>query len=109
MKAIYSFVIDGGDKFYRQTRVFLTSLMATGVSASQIVAHYTPYASLKSRELAASFGVELQALVPFLDGKYYNKLAQLPAIMDHPADVFVLCDTDLAFVANIEPLYHDHP
>lgn len=98
-------MIDGDKKFEVQTQVFLTTLLATGVDPSCVVAYYTPAASVKSREVAASFGVELYPLEPFLDLKYCNKLAQLPAIIHRPADAFVLCDTDLAFVSGIESLF----
>lgn len=105
MKAIYSFVIDGDKKFEIQTRLFLTTLLATGVEPSSVIAHCTPSASIKSRELASSFGVELQSLEPFFDGKYCNKLAQLTVLIRRAADVFVLCDTDLAFVGGIDLLF----
>ena len=105
LKAIYSFVIDGDEKFEMQTHLFLTTLLATGVEPSCVIAQCTPSASAEARELALSFGVELQPLEPFFDGKYCNKLAQLPALIRRWADVFVLCDTDLAFVIGINSLF----
>jgi hypothetical protein len=105
LKAIYSFVIDGDQKFELQTRVFLKTLLATGVEPSCIVAHYTPSASLRSLELTTSFGVELSPLEPIFDRKYCNKLAQLPVLIPRPADVYVLCDTDIAFVGRLDALF----
>ena len=105
LRAIYSFVIDGGEKFEAQTRVFLTTLLATGVDPSCVLAHFTPSASAKSLQLAKRFGIELRPLEPFLDRKYCNKLAQLPVLIERSADMFVLCDTDLAFVTGIESLF----
>jgi hypothetical protein len=107
LKAIYSFVIDGDKKFEAQTHVFLATLLATGVPASNIIAHCTPSASETSRETAASFGVEIATVEPFLDGKYCNKLAQLPKLMEREADVFVMCDTDLAFLECLDQLFSE--
>jgi hypothetical protein len=104
MYAIYSFVIDSDQKFFQQCRVFLTSLLHVGVQPAQILAHFTPFASETIKHLVSSFGVELRRIDPFLDEKYCNKLVQLRSLIERHADVYVLCDTDLAFVGSIEPI-----
>jgi hypothetical protein len=105
VKVLYSFIIDGDEKFKTQTWVFLKTLLATGVAPFCVIANYTPTASAEARGIAASFGVELFPLLPFLDGKYCNKLMQMDSLLSRSADFYVLCDTDLAFVKSIEPLF----
>jgi hypothetical protein len=105
VRAIYSFIIDGAPQFEIQTRIILTSLIATGVSPGDIVAHCTPRASARAARIAQELGVMMRPLEPFLDGKYCNKLNQLPTLLDIAADLYVLCDTDLAFADRIDDLY----
>lgn len=104
MEELYSFVIDGGDKFDRETPVFITTLLNTGVRPNQIVAQCTPGASARATALAAARGIELVPLPRFLDGTYCNKLGQLDALLEKPAEFYVLCDTDLAFAGSLKPV-----
>jgi hypothetical protein len=105
MKAIYSFVIDGDKKFDSQSRVLVTTLMNVGVPSSQIIAHVTPTASRNSIDFLSANGIRRVPLSPFLDGKYCNKLVQLDTLLSEDAEFYVLCDTDLAFLDTIEPLF----
>ena len=105
MTAIYSFVIDQDPRFEKQVGVLVTSLLQVGVDVRQIVAHVTPTASSAARSVASSLGVEMIPTVPYLDGKYCNKLLQLDSLLSRSADFYVLCDTDLAFLASVEPLF----
>lgn len=102
MKGIYSFVVDVAPCFLPQTRMFLASLMAQGVVPDQIHAHITPEVGKEARNLLRKIGVCNHELHPFLDGTYCNKLVQLDALLNLDADVYVLCDTDLAFAGSIE-------
>ena len=102
MKVIYSFVVDSAPCFLPQTRMFLASLMAQGVVPDQIHAHVTPEVGEEARALLRKIGVCSHELRPFLDGKYCNKLVQLDALFSLEADVYILCDTDLAFAGSIE-------
>lgn len=101
---LYSFIIDGGEAFARETRVFLTTLLHTGVRPDRIVAHCTPNASPEAIGLAASRGVRISPIDRFLDGRYCNKLLQLDKLLETPASSYVLCDTDLAFAGSLDPL-----
>lgn len=105
MRTIYSFVVDGGVQFLIQTRIFLSTLTAVGVSPGQIVAHHTPKVWAETLALAKAFGIITRPLEPFLDGKYCNKLNQLPALLELDADAYALCDTDLAFVTSIDSMF----
>ena len=98
-------MIDEGRRFELQTTVFLKTLISTGVDPSCILAYCTPTASEAARIEVRSFGVEIQQISPFLDGRYCNKLARLPDLLRRQADVFVLCDTDLAFLETLSPLF----
>jgi hypothetical protein len=43
-----------------------------------------------------------------LDGRFCNKIGQLPYLADIPADFYALCDTDLAFLEKLdETVYTD--
>lgn len=102
MNVIYSFVVDSAPVFLPQTRMFLASLMAQGVVPDQIHAHVTPGVGEEARNLLRRIGVCNHELQPFLDGKYCNKLVQLDSLLNLDADVYILCDTDLAFAGSIE-------
>ena len=101
MKVMYSFVVDGGEKFRLQTRTFISSLLGVGVLPTQILAQVTPSVDSETRNLIRGFGVFVRTIEPVLDKKYCNKIAQLKDIEDYPSDIYVLCDTDLAFAENI--------
>lgn len=103
-RLLYSFIVDGAPKFQQQARIFLKSLLATGVPAGSIHAHVTPAARARDGLVAmlAAYGIVLHDLQPFLDGTYCNKLVQLSALPLDRADCIALCDTDLAFLESLE-------
>ncbi len=102
MKSLYSFVIDEPFKFEIQARVFIETLLVSGIERRQIVANYTPATLPSTLEYLESKGIILNRIDPFLDGKYCNKIAQLDYLICQDADFYVLCDTDLAFLQTIE-------
>ncbi len=104
-KAIYSFVVDGDPRFANQTHIFLTTLLAAGVSPHDIVAQVTPSVVPVMRSMIAGFGVRQVALHPILDRAYCNKIAQYDALLDTDADFIILCDTDLAFLDDLRSLF----
>ncbi len=106
-KAVYSFVVDSDPRFANQARVFLTTLLATGVPSTDIVAHVTPNVGNEARTLIDSFGVRQVCLQPVLDKAYCNKIAQYDALDETDADFIVLCDTDLAFLDNLRSLFDE--
>ena len=105
VKALYSFVVDGDRRFANQVRIFLTTLLATGVSSNDIVAHVTPCVSPAVRGLIDGFSVRQFPLQPVLDGAFCNKIAQYEALRHMDADFVVLCDTDLAFLDDLSTLF----
>jgi hypothetical protein len=52
-------------------------------------------------ESAVALGVRTFPLKPRIDNRYCNKLGQLPQLQQLPADYYALCDTDLAFLHNL--------
>jgi hypothetical protein len=106
VKALYSFIIDGDPIFEIEARIFLTTIIACGVSPAEVICRYTPSATPQARAVVEAFGVELLPIAPFLDGRYCNKIGQLPALIERDADFLVLCDTDLAFLDPLTPLFN---
>ncbi|MGO9006091.1 MAG: hypothetical protein ACLQIQ_13735 [Beijerinckiaceae bacterium] len=105
MKALYSFIIDADPRFEIQARIFLTTIIAAGVSSADIICRHTPSATLQARAVVDTFGVELLPIAPFLDGRHCNKIGQLPALIERDADFLILCDTDLAFLDPLTTLF----
>jgi hypothetical protein len=100
MKCVYSFVVDGHPRFLAQARIFLTTLIAAGVSPTAIRAHYTPTADVAVIDLIDQYNIPRQLLLPILDQTYCNKIAQLPLLCGINAEFVILCDTDLAFLSD---------
>lgn len=104
MKVLYSFIVDGAPKFLTQARVFLHTLIVSGVEPRDIIAQITPAAGDAGHDIARTFGAQSVGLNPILDGRYCNKIAQLDALCEMNADSVVLCDTDLAFLEPLTPV-----
>ncbi|MHB8211371.1 MAG: hypothetical protein ACYDDP_08520 [Acidithiobacillus sp.] len=106
MNLLYSFVVDAGEKFLRQTTTFLKTILACGVQPEQLVAQITPSAGAAAHKLVRSYRVTSVELEPHLDGRYCNKIEQLSFLHNVPSDSVVLCDTDLAFAESITSAIH---
>ncbi len=103
---VYSCVVDPFPKFDAQLRVWVTTLVeCAGVSTADLFVH------IVRRESACpgleryldSRGIAFTYTTPFGDGRMGNRLEQLrtPALRER--EYAVLCDTDLAFLARLDP------
>lgn len=108
MRLVYSFVLDRDPRFRVQGRIFLSSLLAAGVSRDDIVAQVTRGSGAAGHGLARSFGVRSIALIPGPDGKYTNKINQCFTLDDVEFDVLVACDTDLAILRPLTEVANLH-
>jgi hypothetical protein len=104
MQIAYSFVVDRGARFACQAWHLAHSLMYhCGAKASEIHIQCTPTADANARNLFERSGFHVHTLAPFADGKYCNKIAQLPNLKAESSDVFVLLDTDMIAVGDLHP------
>jgi len=99
MKIIYSCVVDGNPKFFRQAVLLTHSLKSVGVAAADILINLTPRAA-PYRARFEAMGCKVRDTVLFGDGKYCNKVAQLRNVSED-VDFAVCCDTDMVFLRNI--------
>ena len=76
MKIVYSCVVDGAPKIYRQALNWVLSLRAVGVKSCDILVNITP-AAYVYRDEFERLGCTVRDTVFFADGKYCNKVAQL--------------------------------
>lgn len=101
MRILYSFIIDGGGLFSLHAKVFLSTLLMTGVPPGDILAFATPRAGEDALRLARKLGITIIPFAPILDHKCCNKIALLPYLAEKDADLHALCDTDIAFLQNL--------
>lgn len=104
MRLRYSFVIDGHPRFLAQGEIFLRTLLAAGVSSSDIVAQVTARSGEAGKSLALRFGVRAIDLPLGPDEAYCNKINQLFTLADDDFDVLVACDTDLAILRPLDAI-----
>jgi hypothetical protein len=103
MRVVFSCVSDNLAKFSTRTRGFVATLTKLcGVPPSDIVVHLVEQPDLCLIKELERGGVVTQ-IVPRIsvERPTLNKLAQLSTPQLHNADVVILCDCDLAFVADI--------
>ncbi len=106
----FSCVVDNDITFKQQAVRWIWSLINSGnATGSDIVVHaidsQTDQAFL---EILKRYGVHIQHIERFGSGvqAYCNKLMQLSSPILRDCDCIVLCDTDLAFVADIRDRVH---
>jgi uncharacterized membrane protein YgdD (TMEM256/DUF423 family) len=102
MRLRYSFVIDEHARFILESRIFLRTILAAGVSPTDVVAQVTARSGEVGKRLAAEFGVRALDLPLGPDGAYTNKINQLFTLAEEDFDVLVACDTDLAIMRPLD-------
>lgn len=103
-RIIYSFVVDERPIFAFQAWHLARSIMLhCAAAAADIHVQITPGVSRMAREAFDALGCRVHALEKFGDGRWCNKLAQLPNLLDEPCDRIVLLDTDMIAVADLRP------
>ncbi len=106
-RIIYSFVVDEHPKFAYQAWHLARSLIRhCAADPSDITIQVTPGVPSAIAQIFRSEGYAVRSLEPFGDGKWCNKIGQLPNLLDEACDRIVLLDTDMIAVADIRPFLH---
>ena len=101
-KIHYSFVVDENPVFAYQGWHLANSLRRhCAAHAEEIHVQFTQSVMSEVIALFEAEGYHIHPIVPFGDGKWCNKLSQLPNIFNDECDYFVLLDTDMIAVADL--------
>src|SRR5690348_2379539 len=101
-KIHYSFVVDGNPIFAYQAWHLAKSLRChCTVRTEEIHVQFTKSVTPEVIGVFDAEGYRTHSISPFCDGKWCNKLSQLPNIFDSDCEYFVLLDTDTIAVADI--------
>ncbi len=101
-KIIYSFIVDSAPIFAYQGHILASSIIETcRANPSDIYIHCSAGVNEYIREIFLSLGINVIDFEPFGDGKYCNKLVQIPALANVDFDILVLLDTDTVFVEDM--------
>lgn len=104
MNVQYSMVVDQHPKFAYQAWNLARSLVHYSAAAPEDVhVQFTSAVPDDIRTIFAGAGYSIHQIEKFGDGKWCNKLAQLPNLSEREADFFVLLDTDMIATADIRP------
>ncbi|MFG1426694.1 hypothetical protein [Roseixanthobacter glucoisosaccharinicivorans] len=104
-RVIYSFIVDEHPKYAFQAWHLAKSLLRHGATnSSDVTIQITPRVSAEIGEIFRAQGYAVHPLEPFGDGKWCNKISQLPNIWDQACERFVLLDTDMIAVGDPRPL-----
>ena len=104
-RVLFSCVVDKAPSFAQQAWFWASSLIDyAGISPEDIIVHTLPGVGEKLSLALRARGVRTVPILPFGDGAYCNKIAQLasPALAD--ADHVILMDTDTLVLEDIRDL-----
>ena len=102
VRAIYSFVVDRAPRFAYQGFHLAQSLIEHCADRpADIHVHFTAEVAPHIRDIFAGLGCQVHDIERFGDGKYCNKLAQLPNLLALDFDRAVLLDTDMIAVGDL--------
>jgi len=100
----YSFVVDEHPKFAYQAWHLARSLQThCNADRADIHVQFTPEVSDGVRKIFDVEGYTVHMLERFGDGRWCNKLGQLPNLFGHAFDRVVLLDTDTIVVSDLRP------
>ena len=103
-RILYSFVVDEHPIFAFQGWHLARSILRhCGAAAADINVQVTPGVPRATVAAFTGLGCHVRALPPFGDGRWCNKLAQLPNLLGLPFDRVVLLDTDMIVVSDLRP------
>ncbi|GAB0117031.1 hypothetical protein [Acidisoma sp. 7E03] len=107
-RVIYSFVLDTEPRFAAHGWLLAQSLMrCCGARAADIHVQATPDVAPPLLALFRDAGFAVLHIARFGDGRWCNKIAQLPNLFDVPSRHIVLLDTDMIAVGDIRPFLRD--
>jgi hypothetical protein len=106
-RILYSFVVDEHPRFaYQGWHLARSIQLHCGADARDIAIQTTRGVSGGVKAIFAGEGYTILELERFGDGKWCNKLAQLPNLLQASFDRFVLLDTDMILVSDLRPFLH---
>lgn len=106
-RIIYSFIVDEHPKFAYQAWHLAHSLrVRCAARPADITIQTTPAVADEIRNIFYAEGYALRDLQTFGDGKWCNKIAQIPNLIEEDCDRIVLLDTDMIAVDDIRPFLH---
>lgn len=106
-KIIYSFIVDAHPKFAYQGWLLARSLCAfCDAAPSEINVQVTAEVPVDVRQIFANEGYVVHQLARFGDGRWCNKLSQLPNLATQDCDYIVLLDTDTIAVSDLRDFFH---
>jgi hypothetical protein len=98
---IFSLVVDNDPKYQYQAYCCVRSLLTyAGVERSDIVVNFTPGNSASKKKYFSELGCKVREVLPFGDGKWCNKIAQLENLEDEFFNFAVLLDCDVFVLAD---------
>ncbi len=101
-RTIYSFIIDTAPAFpYQGWHLAKSLCLRCAAAPDTIHVQLTDAVPSETVRLFAACGYRTHRLRPFGDGKWCNKLAQLPNLLGETFDIAVLLDTDMIAVADV--------
>ena len=104
IRPIFSFVVDGPPKFTYQGYHLARSIIEHCCdSPSQVHVQFTPEVDRDSLRIFLELGCTIHEIERFGDGRYCNKLSQLPNLQDFECDTVVLLDTDMIVLDDLRP------
>ena len=105
-KISYSFVVDAHPKFAYQGWLLARSLRAfCDAAPSEINVQLTPEVPVDVRRVFAGEGYAVHQIARFGDGRWCNKLSQLPNLAEQDCDYVVLLDTDTIAVSDLRVFF----
>jgi hypothetical protein len=103
-RILYSFVVDEHPKYaYQGWHLARSIIQHCGATPGDIAVQATPRVAPHIKDMFAAEGYSVRALDYFGDGKWCNKLAQLPNLLNDECHRVVLLDTDMIMVSDVRP------
>ena len=102
MRICYSCVVDQGERFSWQCRLWVWSLTRLGKIAKDSLCVHLVGENPSLEAFLAAEGVKYLRVEAFGDGLYCNKLAQCESPLLQEADFIFLTDCDMAFLSSLD-------
>ncbi len=105
VRPIFSFIVDSAPRFlYEGFHLAHSLIQHAAQGPADIHVQVTTQVSQAAREVFSKIGCHVHEIQRFGDGKFSNKLSQLPNLLPFDCDRVVLLDTDMIVVDDLRPL-----
>lgn len=103
---IYSFIVDNHPRFsYEGWHLARSLQLHCAAPPRDIHVQFTPEVTADIEAIFADAGYSTHRIEPFGDGKWCNKLAQIPNVLQEDFDYLLLLDTDTITVGDMRPFF----